>query len=105
MTSNKPNGGTPLLGRNTITAKHIIADLAKHADDIENVCIVAFDKKGRPQVLMNNQPVGNIAFAAAVLQDRALAPMRQIELKRQMAEAQGHAIRQQIGDPRAPANK
>lgn len=99
------NGKPHILGQNTVTAKHIIADLAKHADDIENVCIVAFDKKGRPQVLMNNQPVGNIAFAAAVLQDRALAPMRAMEVKRQMGEAQGQAILQRISDPRAPANK
>lgn len=94
------NGKPHILGQNTITAKHIIADLAAHADDIEHVCIVAFDKKGRPQVLMNNQPVGNIAFAAAVLQDRALAPMRKVELQRQFEQADANKIRNVIGDPR-----
>lgn len=99
------NGNPHVLGRNMVTAKHIIADLASHADEIEHVCIVALDKQGGTQVLMDNQPVGNIALAAAILQDKALAPMRAADMKRQVDRASAQQLRNRIGDPRTPADR
>lgn len=95
----------PILGAHPVTdAEKIVNDFVRQKDDIDHIASVVFMKNGQVKVMMTDQNVMLVSYAAGILQDVALGPYRQEQAMRAHQQAMVNQAAAGIGQKNMRGN-